>query len=722
MIFLCNQRIHPNIPKHIAEFLGEDLLPKDVLESLRNVNFYKEKNGMSALQDFLKDSVNPSVLNSLLIKVNNYIYESRDPLNIILDYINSAPVRRNIKSSLAKFNNNRNYTFDLEAILADFRTFCSGSVISGYSLDSNGLAGYLTNAYDGMYAQSPKGTEFITGILNDRGSLIETEDGAVMLEELATIKDEKKVIEIDFPKIVKNIYNASQVLFDISGQVRYNIFSYFLSEDLDNLETKLSEMLDAFFSTKYSPDLLVLKKNYGFSDYRVDTIEFRLSLFSSIVAACEHGLTSKTMKDLFDTIKKRDADNKNSNVGKLFIHTDTQGESQSNKKPNEQKFLEILRGIQSAKELQTYLHATNQKLYEEDCELLFETPYYYKRFLSIDDYFLLRDVTPDLIEKSKDFTYLSDSVGYDTNDSSFNSVMNMYNLSFSTLRDYMKLNLRKENSFNVKDTLVELINLRNILKPYDRSARQSYNNVMNHPVRNITDPDMFDSFRLGITNGPKIYDEIIFANSKLEKQDLMDLKDVRIVLRFCNFYTILLDHFIHLLNQSTKDMDSALLTMDLSDLFLPDVVDTLKSEDLVRFISDVPMNFFLSEDENVTDIAIRKQYSLIYLDFLQRLGGAVDYLKGWSNKVEEAANDISLRFKNLKVSAKLKLISLQIMRMEDKSNASLSVFASSKQIVDGFIFVNGSIYRNNYGYVHIRGYFYNPDMNDISPIPRGAKL
>lgn len=723
MIFLNNQKIHPNIPKHIAELLGEEILPPDVLDKLRVTNFFKEDNGMVALQNFLKDKVSDNVCIDLMKKVNGYIFNSKDPLNILLDYIQSAPVRKNIKASISKFNNNKNYTYDLDAILVHFRNFCSKSSIHNYDLNSNGLAGYLTHTYSAMYAMS--NTEFITSILNAKGSLVDTEDGSVSLEQLISVKEEKRTASIDFTKVVKNIYEGSQVLFEITGEVRYNIFSYFLSEELDDLELEIKNYLNKTFSNKYSPNLVVQKKNYGYKGYHIETVTFRLELLNHMIVASKNGLTLKTLRELFKTIVMRDYNKQSKNIGKLFVHTVTSGlSSNSNKKTNERKFLDILRGINSAKELQTYLNETGQKLYEEDCSLLFETPFYYKRFTTMEDYFLLRDLTSDLVDKTKDLNYMCDEIPYDTNDGAFKTLERIADFNFSSLKDYMKLNLTVSKSFDVNGTIKYLLSLGNNILEFHSIASAIYNKVLEKlPDFDPSSPEIYDLILSKSGKYSVIMTDVIFQYSPIEQRELKEVKDPRVVLRYCNFTIVLITHFVKMLKKSRLDLDECLLSIEAPQIFLPDSVDTANIQEFVKFDSPIALEFYLRGDEKVSDSPIRYQYSLFYLDFLRRIEDAHVYLKDWANKIEKSADDINLKFNNVKLTEKLKLISLDIMRMEDNNSKALSVFVSNKQVVDGFVFVNGEIYRNKYGYIHERGYFVNPNLNyDISKIEKGVEF
>lgn len=730
MFFVDSPGLHPNIPKHVAEYVIEKmskdkLFPKEVLEKLRNTNFYKQPNGMGALDRFLRaqEGLSSSLINTVLLEVNNYIYNSKDPIYIIVDYIYTSSVRHNIYVSLKRYNNNKNYTFDLEAILKHFAEFCSKSVITGYSLDSNGLGGYLTNTYECMYVKS--NTDFITGILNDKGSVVETEEGSVMLEELIGIEDVKVQHTIDFPNVVKSIYDASQVLFDISNSVRYNLFSYFVSRDLDDLEEKLKSLLVKSFTNNYAPELVFYKKGLGDTSYRVKTINFRLELLSFIIKSSEGGITSDSLRRLYNTVLEMDAGNNNSDVGKLFIHTETIGNSSSsNKKSNESKFLQILKGINATKELQVYLETTKQKLYEGDCELLFESPYYYRRFSSIEDYFILRDVTPKLVEDSKHFNISSDEVVYETNDDLFEILLRTYDLNFSSLKEYLKSDLNSQSKDDIDTTLKTLAAVRAKLEVFYNSACASYNKIKeNIPGLDMSSPDVYDGIAKATPEAEFVLNKLIFKCSPIEKADFLELKDIRIALRFANFFIVLIDHFGYMLSKSSLTLDEAMLSIDFKDVYLPESLDILNMEDIVKFKNSIPINFFLSEGESPKDISLRKQYSIFYLEFTNLFAGLMSYLKKWVSELETEAESISLMLNTLRVSPKLKLISLQIMKMKNNSFSGLDVFASRRKVVDGYVFVNEKPYKHPKGYIHIRGYFVNPDLNySITEIHKGETL
>lgn len=721
--------IHPNIVKHIAELKGEKYLEPKVLDELTKLNFYKEKNGMIALEKFLQDRVSPEISKKLQIEVNSYLYE-KDAMTIVIDYIDYSSVRRAIRSDINKFNNNKNYTYDFEAIISDFKRVCrKGSNVQAYDLESNNLGGYLFNSYK-FYAKG--NSKFIEGILNDKGSLVETEDGILSLEDVQSIKEEKVESYIDFSSCVRNICVASQDLYEVDNNVIYDLFSLYLSEQTDKIAGVIQDKFKVCYgNTMYSPIVSIHKPQVGNITYRVNAIK-RGNLYVNLVRdTLSYGVTFNSLQKLYSTISNKESEvyGPNNDIPNYFKQSRTNSgkKSTSNKKFNDTKFLDLIRGVVSLNELTKYLRQNNINLYTEDV-IIFRDLAYYKRFSSINDYLLLRDVTPELIKQSEN---LVDEIPYDNNDMSYNNLITISNGSFSTLKDYIRSSLSRTKPVRVFDLLESIkVDFGKVAKLYKISVAM-YNACKKFMT---SEQEIFDYLNLkGSYNSDEERNRCLLTNKaiadtfssdsdKYYKEDFLEERDFRIVLRYYNLWLILLQHLYRLLSACNIEIDEAILRINNDSLFLPEKLD-LNKDDIIKFKSEVPFNFF---DENVTEnfMTHRKQYSIFYASLMERYANCVSVIRNWQVKLNDRAKQINLITEELTISEALHCQAFIAASRPKNVSAELESFLESSIVVDGVVFRNGEPYNHKgFGYVHENGYYIQDKINSgIYAIPSNEKF
>lgn len=722
MIIFTENVIHPNAVKHSAELLGEDLLPQKVLDELIATNFNGCRNGLLKLKEFLHDKVNTAVYTELITKVNKYIYSIDSMEQIIADYADTKKVRKALMYKLRKENNNRNNTYDFEAILNDFKQKCR-TEYSNYDFNTNGLYKSLIHSFNDFYC--PKYSKFIYSIFNDKGTLVETEDGTLLLENLASIDVKDKKVSIDFPNIVKDIYEGSKDLFMISGEIHYDLFTYYLSKELERLDKVIrNTMKQAFKIESVGPRVITNMKGFGNVPYRVKTLKKRVELLEIISLNVKNGLTLESLQNLYNRAVETDGLITDANIGKLFEHKTTISTSDKMKKSNHKKFLDIVRGVVALNILVTYLHESGYKLYEDDF-ILFRDEAYYKRFQDIEDYLLLKDITKDLIEESiirddkGNVMNIMDNIPFMTNDECYDYLAKDSKYEFSSLKDYIKLNIEKNtNPYNPKKSIQDLRQLCQVYNSFYTSMVDVYNLLeQRFPGVDLSDPQFFD-FAIGnVPNAQTYLNSLFFMFSPDVKEIALAEKDLRLVLRYLNLSVNVIYHIVLMLEESEKNLDYCILTMNKGRLYLPDNIQNISQ--LSSFSTFTPLRFFLIGDEDIENISFRKQYYLIYADIIKGIGPSFKYLKNWINKVESKVESLAVTFSLDSLPDKLKQKSIIINSKESNSSDGLEAFLQQGQLVGGFLFINGAIYRHRDGYIHERGYFVNPDLDYmITPIPR----
>lgn len=722
MIIFTENVIHPNAIKHSAELLGEDLLPQKVLDELITTNFNGSKNGLAKLKEFLHDKVNTAVYNELITKVNKYIYSIDSMKQIIADYADTRIVRKALKYKLKKENNNRNSTYDFEAILNDFKSKCIEEY-SNYDFSTNGLFKSLIFSFNKYYC--PKYDDFIYSIFNDKGTLVETEDGTLLLENLASIDVKDKKVTIDFSNIVKDIYEGSKDLFMISGEIHYDLFTHYLSKELERLDKVIrNTMKQAFKIESLGPRVITNIKGFGNVPYRVKTLRKRVELLEVISLNVKNGLTLDSLQILYNRAVESDALITDANIGKLFEHKSTISTSEKLKKSNYKKFLDIVRGVVALNILVTYLHESGHKLYEDDF-ILFRDEAYYKRFQDIEDYLLLKDITKDLIEESVirddkgNVMNIADNIPFMTNDECYDYLSKDSKYEFSSLKDFVKSSIEKNtNPYNVKKSIQDLRQLCQTYNSFYVSMLDVYNTLeQKFPGVDLSDPQFFDFAMSVVPNAQAYMNTLFFMFSPEVKEIALMEKDLRLVLRYLNLSVNVIYHLVLMLEESEKNLEYCILTMKKDRLYLPDNIQNISQ--LSLFSTFTPLKFFLIGDEDIENISFRKQYYLIYADIIKGIGPSFKYLKNWINKVESKVETLAVSLSLDSLPEKLKQKSIIINGKENNSSDGLEAFLQQGQLVGGFLFINGAIYRHRDGYIHERGYFVNPDLDYmITPIPR----
>ena len=511
----------------------------------------------------------------------------------------------------------------------------------------------------------------------------------------------------------------------ISGEIHYDLFTYHLSKELERLDKVIRNIIkQAFKIESLGPRVITNIKGFGNVPYRVKTLRKRVELLEIIALNVKNGLTLESLQILYNRAVESDALITDANIGKLFEHKSTISTSDKIKKSNHKKFLDIVRGVVALNTLVMYLHESGYKLYEDDF-ILFRDEAYYKRFQCIEDYLLLKDITKDLIEESiirddkGNVMNIADNIPFMTNDECYDYLAKDSKYQFSSLKDYVKSSIEKNtNPYNVKKSIQDLRQLCQTYNSFYVSMLDVYNTLeQKFPGVDLSDSQFFDFAMNVVPNAQAYLNALFFMFSPEVKEIALMEKDLRLVLRYLNLSVNVIYHLVLMLEESEKNLDYCILTMKKDRLYLPDNIQNISQ--LSLFSTFTPLKFFLIGDEDIENISFRKQYYLIYADIIKGIGPSFKYLKNWINKVESKVESLAVSFSLDSLPDKLKQKSIIINGKENNSSDGLEAFLQQGQLVGGFLFINGAIYRHRDGYIHERGYFVNPDLDYmITPIPR----
>lgn len=733
MLVYSGSSIHPNIVKHIAEFQGASILPSKVLKELIGTNFVNiEGSALAHLSEFFSSrGVSSYVVEELLMKVNSYLYDDHSGYNILSDYVNFTDVRNAIIRHLNSKNNNRNKTYDVEYILSDFKSKCTeGGYYSNYNFDTNSLTPYLINAFKSFYA--PSFHKLIYSVFNERGTMVSTDDGAMGMESFASIEIEKPTKNIDFHSICRDIFLASEALYSVGNEVCFDLFSYHMVCSLDELtETINGYLKTSFGSLAFAPDLstdrrLILQS----SDFRSNTIGMRNHMLKQILENVENGVNLDSLQLLFRNLVDYDLTKQHDrNFGTLFKHTG------KNDAKNYSKFMTILKGAISLNSFVKYIVSNNYTLSEEDY-VLFREPSYYKRFKSLEDYMLLGRVTKTLIEEGND---IKDNLPYLTNDECYDALVPRGSYNFSSLAEYLKSNAnsRDDQFFNLLNEIESMKGMYKQVSLFTAKLEAICESIrINIPELEITSALCFDHIRKTLPAFDTYCEVLMFPsipgdesrsmeNERLRK-GILDSKNINHVRRYMNLFLCVSLRMIELMEFSRYSNDYVILNIDKSLLFLPNAVSDVRV--LSKFnscIVDNPerISFYIApnefEDPNniLRNSSFAKMYYMFYEGIKDGLGGKFTYVRNWLEEIEKQIQVYSISLSAKTVPDFLKTRSVLVNGEELNSSPRLNSLITRCEVVDGFLFQNGSpLIVEGDKYVHKRGYFVSKNKNSLTPL------
>lgn len=698
--------LHPNVVKHTAELVSEKILSANVYDDLCAVNFEGEKDGVRALKDFLvKKNVSSTAINMIINNTITELYSYSNPYMIIAKYIYTSKVRKAILRHVSKFNNNKNYNFNIDAIIAEFEKFVLASPLRAYNFDTNSPVKFLVFTF-GLFGKSINGKQFIYSILNERGSQVSGEDGEMSLSDLAANTVETYSHSIDFPKVVKDIYEASNALFTISGIVCYDIFSYYMDKELRELKEEVKGIFsDVFNSDSIGPIVVSNDTSYeSETDFRRNTIIQRVKILEQIKDNLDSSLEFDRVNELYSTVISMDARNlSHSNVGRLFKH------KQSGLQHNYTVFFKILKGLVSLEEFMKYLKLNKIKLAQEDYKL-FRDPSLYRRFNTLEDYISLRDITSAVITEGNT---LQDSVPYLTNDQCYEAMQRRdYNLISLSSVVKMEMN-RNMSEFRNIDEYVKNINSSYQVCSFVYSNLVNVHNAMISVGLDPFDHEVFDAYFSSSSEVELEYlDVLIYPNDEMLRRSVIESKDIGYILRFLNLRIVYFQHILSLLDKINNDLEYVILTIDKNLLSFPKFISSL--EDASKLVSTLGISFHLDEkvDKSIVNSMIfKKQYYLMSYSIYEENSKLYDFISEWIEKVISKSEEYGITLTKKKLPKSLREKSIFLQSMPYVENKNFELFKNKFSVIDGFLYDKGKLLEYDRCYIHEKGYFLLMDNN-----------
>lgn len=701
--------LHPNLIKISMLLTVERVLGRNST-TLKKIQSLKLTEGMNVFEEFSKlmssDNLSQSVIVNLITECCSYLLSLENPSNVIAEYVYSYEVMSDIKRKVDRFNNNKN-TYDINAILGNFKEFVIRYSIGSYDLESDNLKAFLCNAYNRFYSKDEKYKKEILDVLNAKGSVVNGEEGSMSLSDKMKLEiDVKETYKIDFPNVVKDISIASDILFNISNEVVFDLFSFYKEETSKlNYDKIKSLFIDNLGSVELIPTIFEKKTNYS-TQYTENTVNKRYLMLKRINNLVDNGLYSGNVESLYNEILSIDMDTLNSaNISTLFKypkHNSSTVKLESIDLHNRDLFLKILKGVVSLKEFVKYL--TLNKIDFSDARL-FRNQNNYRRYNSLESYMSLNELSEELVEESKEsdvqLPYYENDRLYDVLSDRFNlsSLCSIYNEHVSKMftetsesSEYLgRLNDLVSISYNCKTSLEEIIdNLKSV------EVNPACEEAFDYVVQEFPDIITYFEFYF-IENSPSYY----------LKDVLLETKNIYNLLRFFDFSLMVFDHLSTLMNISTLSNQRLFFSNKLDYLELPRGITSV--EDLAKIKSDrFKLNFYKEESPEYVDnyYSVSKFYSALFEIVNGYVSDVIDYIDSWVYKFRDSLKSHgisivkSLEFSNIKLRSKL----ASIESLEDNLTRNFVDFVSKYPEVNGLLFDNGVpiVYE---GYlVHVKGY------------------
>lgn len=709
MFINTEERLHPNLIKISMLLTLERTLGKDskTLKSIKSVKLNEDSN---AFAEFTKvmvaDGLSDNIIVSLITDCCSLLLSLENPSDIIGEYIYSYEVMSDIRGKVNAYNNNKN-SYDLNAILNNFKEFILRYSITSYDLNSDNLKAFLCNAYGRFYSKDEKYRKDILDVLNARGSVVNGEEGSMSLSDKIGFSDESKNnYQIDFPSIVKDITIASDVLFNISNEVVYDLFSFYKEETSKSSYNKIKDLfLDNLGSNELLP--IIFEKKTTFSTkYTENTVAQRYLMLKRISNLVDNGLFSDNVESLFQEIKSIDMKTISSaNVSTLFKYPKSNSSSsrlESIDTSNRELFLKILKGVVSLKEFVKYLKLNKIEFSDGN---LFRNKNNYKRYSTLESYISLNKISEDLIEESRSSDV---ELPYYENDKLYDVLSQRYNLS-SLSSIY---NEHVSRMYSEQDVSEEYLDRLRSLVIISRNCKARLEEEIWNLKAIGVDPSCADGFDYIVTEYPEVKTDFEFyfiegSPSYYLKDVLLETKNVYNILRFFDFSLVIFDHLACLMELTTLRNDKLFFSDKLAYLDFPKEITSV--EDLAKVRSPrYNLSFYKEESPEYVDsyYSVSKFYSALFEIVNGYVSDIVDYADSWVYKFKGVLKSYgisivkSLEFSNIKLRSKL----VSIESLEQNLTDNFIDFVYRFKEVNGLLFDNGLpiVYE---GYlVHSKGY------------------
>lgn len=403
------QNVVPNYVKCAAEIVLDAKGFINLAEKLSNKCFYE--NGFLELKQFLIDNNKDRLFSTVANEVRDMMVRC-SYLDLMLAYIESSRMVSCFRAKLSRSLDGLYCTEqDVRNTLPGFKKFFANKSFLSCCIEDAGYAKFIVSAY-GKYFLSSK--RDIVHMIKAKGTEIEGNDSnAISLVALKSTNEIDKNPSFDFQEDVKNINDASFVLYASSHkknhEVYYDLVSAYKQHVCENkLESLAGKIRNAFYPVgivvNVNP-LTFLQRGTFFPSisynnninlstaYQLETYKKRLLITNILFKFINTRLTVEDISELYKKMLNIEYSYANSkNIGKIF-----DSDLSQDNEINQNRLMTVIHGLISLKRLLVYCEKHNISL--EDIPInIFRTSLYYKRFLTLEECLRAYEYTSALAE------------------------------------------------------------------------------------------------------------------------------------------------------------------------------------------------------------------------------------------------------------------------------------------------------------------------------------
>lgn len=703
------EKLHPNLIKTSMLLVAERSfnVSSEVYKTIKKLKLNSESDVFSETLVALKEQgVDETAIKNLFTDSCSLILSLENPMYVLAEYIHSKEVRMDIKKKINSFNNNKN-NYNLDEILNNFKAHFIAYSLESYDLDSDGLFKYICYSYENHFSKDSRYTKGILDVLNRRGTVVRGEEGSMSLTDKLGFDDESTIsYEIDFPSIVKDITFASEALFKISGEIIFDLYSFYLEESLKSKSKDVRDLFkNSFGSSELSPVIIEKKETFE-KGYRKNTMRKMYLITKRIYKAVESGLFSGNVDALYADARAIDMEIMNSNVPNLFSYpkpNDSYYKIETIDKSNRELFLTVLKGVVSLKEFVKYL--TLNKIEFTDYNL-FRDKDNYKRYSTLESYISMNKISKELIVESKEnevmLPYYENDKLYDVLSGRFNlsSLHSIYNEHFSRI-------------YSDQDPSKKYLEDLDVLIGVSLQAKTEIDNLIEGFKAVELDPSLSEAFDYAVSTSSVIVShfELFFNSSSPNyylKDVLLETKDIYNLLRFFEFSLVIFDHLKSLLELTRLPNYKLMFSNNLKYLDFPKEITSV--EDLSKIKSDrFELSFYREESSQYVDsyYTVSKFYSALFGIIEDFISETVEYTSNWTSKFLKTLNEYgivvakSIGFGSVKLRSKL----VTLEGLDENLTKNFLEFSNKFSKINGLLSENGKPIIYNKHLVHEKGYF-----------------
>lgn len=430
-----------NMVKNICEIFLDRDNKKDITNILSSTRFTKD--GFAELQNFLLEhDLKDDYIKSLLSEIKKYLISSSD---FFSDYIRMNRLRPILMSKIT-----HNTLFDHSRVIEYFIEVFNSKYVMGYDINSGTLASYIVNCFASYFINDC--SKEIYEIINDRSSMVGEGESSLDLLDTTSVDFSTYDNSFDFKRDVENVYNASLSLFeDIEFVAYYDLLTCYIK---DSNKSKIENLKVSIYSAMTPGSVSYKTKSFlqsnGFfvpitistdedvmTEYRLGTKKQRLKYVALLFEYLGEMLNYKNIKTLYHRLITEDISaytSKNKSdffyfPRELSLADPSNIEKIKDIRHNEDKFIVLLKGLNSLRNLVAYCNTKNIDIKSIPVEI-FRTNKYFSRYKNLEDCLSCFSYTKTLIQESENSQKIFSLY---TNDEVTETLLRMGDFNFSIL-------------------------------------------------------------------------------------------------------------------------------------------------------------------------------------------------------------------------------------------------------------------------------------------------